>query len=255
MANEILYVPGIGTRYYYDPNIAGTPTLAEIGSGSHSSAIENGNPTFTFNGKALQFSMPYVQSAGLNGSHTIEYWMTLTDWNNTGASHQYGYFGSHSVSFVKILPKPISGTNNINLQLDFGDGDPEDTTVTLPDQTSPIHLAHVFDTSDSNYQLKLFVNGTKVKEHYFHMPWGNTIMLGGSIASYGATALADSFSGKISDFLVSSGAKYTSTFTPARPTVNTGALSKAGNPINGFAAPEISYLEVADIPYKIVVAS
>lgn len=252
MANELLYVPGIGSRYYYNATTAGTVTLDKIGSGSFSSAVENGHPTITFNGKAFQFSI----GSGMSGSHTIEYWMTLTGWSNTGTSHQWGYIGSRSVSCEVWRPKPISATNNVNFQLDFLPyTDPEDTSVTLADQTTPVHVAEVFDTSDSNYQLKLYVNGTKVKEHYFQMPWANTIVLGGSVDAYGATALADAFTGKISEFLVSTGAKYTANFTPARYTVDKSALTKAGNPVENFTAPEISYLEVDDIPYKIVVAS
>ena len=251
MANELLYVPGIGSRYYYNATTAGTVTLNQIGSGSFSSALENGHPTITFNGKAFQFSI----GSGMSGSHTIEYWLTLTGWSNTGTSHQWGYINNHNVIYELWRPKPISATNNINFQLDFETSDPEDTNVTLADQTTPVHVAEVFDTSDSNYQLKLYVNGAKVKQHYFNMPWANTIVLGGSVASYGATTLADAFTGKISEFLVSTGAKYTADFTPARATVDKSALTKAGNPVENFTAPEISYLEVDDIPYKIVVAS
>ena len=251
MANELLYVPGIGSRYYYNATTAGTVTLNQIGSGSFSSAVENGHPTLTFNGKAFQFTI----GSGMSGSHTIEYWLSMPSWNNTGTSHQWGYIGSRSVSYELWRPKPASGTNNVNFQLDFEYPDPEDTSVTLADQTTPVHVAEVFDTSDSNYQLKLYVNGTKVKQHYFNLPWANTIVLGGSVSSYGATSLADAFTGKISEFLVSTGAKYTADFTPERATVDKSALTKAGNPVENFTAPEISYLEVDDIPYKIVAAS
>ncbi len=250
MANELLYVPGVGTRYYYNPTTAGTVTMTEIGSGTLTSALENGRPVMTFGGKALKFSI----GNGMQNSRTIEYWMTLSGWNNAGTSHQWGYLGSRSVGFVKWLPKPVTGTNNVNFQLDFGDGDPEDTVVTLPDQSSPVHVAQVFDTSDSNYQLKLYVNGTKVKEHYYHNPWTNVILIGGSIAETNDTTLTDAFTGKISDFLVTDSAKYTANFTPARPNVNLKSLSKGGNPIQGFTAPEMNYLEIDGIPYKIAVA-
>lgn len=251
MANELLYVPGVGTRYYYNATAAGTVTLTEMGSGTLTSAIENGYPTMTFGGKALKFSI----GNGMQNSRTIEYWMTLTGWNNTGTSHQWGYFGSRSVGFVKWLPKPITGTNNFNMQLDFGDGDPEDTTVSLTSQSDIVHVAQVFDTSDSNYQLKMYINGTKVKEHYYHNPWTNVILIGGSIAETDDTTLTDAFTGKISDFLVTDGAKYTANFTPARPNLKLANFSKGGNPIQGFTAPEMNYLEIGGIPYKIAVAS
>ena len=249
MANELLYVPGVGTRYYYNPTTAGTVTMTEIGSGTLTSALENGRPVMTFGGKALKFSI----GNGMQNSRTIEYWMTLSGWNNAGTSHQWGYFGTYP-NFVKWLPKTVAGTNNITLQLAFPDSDPEDTVVTLPDQTSPVHVAQVFDTSDSNYQLKLYINGTKVKEHYLHNPWTNVILIGGSITAGNDTTLTDAFTGKISDFLVTDGAKYTANFTPARPNVNLKSLSKGGNPIQGFTAPEMNYLEIDGIPYKIAVA-
>lgn len=251
MANELLYVPGIGTRFYYDATKAGSITLTEVGSGSFTSALENGRGAIAFNGKALKFDISY----GMQNSRTIEYWMTLTGWNNTGTSHQWGYMTSHNTSFVKWLPKPASGTNNFNMQLDFGDGDPEDTTVSLSSQTDPIHVAQVFDTSDSNYQLKMYINGTKVKEHYYHNPYTTTVVIGGSVSAYNSSSLTDAFTGKISDFLVTDGAKYTSNFTPARPTLDLSGFSKGGNPLENFTAPEINYLEIGGVPYKIAVAS
>lgn len=252
MANELLYFPGIGTRFFYAAASTGTVTLNEIGSASWSSALEDGHPTFTLAGATgFQFTI----GNGMTGSHTIEYWMKLSGWNNTGTSHQCGYIGSRSVGYELWRPKPIVSSNNVNMQLDFDYPDPEDTTVAFSNQTDFVHVAEVFDTSDSNYQLKMYVNGTKVKEHYFQMPWANTVMIGGSISSYGATALADAFTGKISEVLVSSGAKYTSNFTPARYTVDTSAMTKGGSSARNFDAPEISYLEVGGIPYKIVAAS
>lgn len=47
----------------------------------------------------------------------------------------------------------------------------------------------------------------------------------------------------------------TKKLTPARETVDTSTLTKGGNPMKNFAAPEINYLEIGGIPYKIVVAS
>lgn len=251
MANELLYVPGIGSRYYYNPTLAGTVYLDKIGNGSFSSAIENGHPTITFNGKAFQFTI----GNGMTGSHTIEYWMTLSGWNNAGTSHQWGHISSRNVSYELWRPKPIAGGNTVNMQLDFQYNEPEDTVITLPDQTSPVHVAEVYDQSDSNYQLKLYVNGTKVKEHYYYNAYTNTITLGGSVDAYGATALADAFTGKISELIVTSGVKYTANFTPTRQTVDTSAMTKDGNPVENFTAPEISYLEIGGIPYKIVAAS
>ena len=251
MANEILFVPGIGSRYYYNPTLGGTVSLDKIGSGSFTSALENGHPTITFNGKAFQFTI----GNGMSTSHTIEYWLSMPNWDNTGTAHQGGYVGSRNGSYELWRPKPVSGGNTVNFQLDFSYPDPEDTVVTLADQTTPVHVAEVFDMSDSNYQLKLYVNGTKVKEHYFQMSWANTIVLGGSVDAYQATALADYFKGKISELIVTSGVKYTANFTPARQTVDVSAMTKAGNPLENFTAPEINYLEVGGIPYKIAVAS
>ena len=251
MANEILFVPGIGSRYYYNPTLGGTVSLDKIGSGSFSSALENGHPVITFNGKAFQFTI----GSGMSASHTIEYWLSMPNWDNTGTAHQWGYVGSHNVSYELWRPKPVSGGNTVNFQLDFSYPDPEDTVVTLTDQTTPVHVAEVFDMSDSNYQLKLYVNGTKVKEHYFQMAWANTIVLGGSVDAYQATTLADYFKGKISELIVTSGVKYTANFTPARQTVDVSAMTKAGNPIENFTAPEINYLEIGGVPYKIAVAS
>ena len=226
MANELLYVPGVGTRYYYNATAAGTVTMSELGSGTLTSALENGKPTMTFNGKALKFLI----GNGMQNSRTIEYWMTLSGWNNVGTSHQWGYFGSRSVSFVN-------------------------TSVSLSSQSDIIHVAQVFDTSDSNYQLKMHINGTKVKEHYYHNPWTNAVLIGGSIAETDDTTLTDYFTGKISDFLVTDGVKYSANFTPARPEVDLSTLAKGGNPIQGFTAPEMNYLEIDGIPYKIAVAS
>lgn len=251
MANEILFVPGIGSRYYYNPTLGGTVSLSKIGSGSFSSALENGHPTITFNGKAFQFTI----GNGMSTSHTIEYWLSMPNWDNTGTAHQWGYVSNHNVSYELWRPKPIIGGNTVNFQLDFSYPDPEDTVVTLTDQTTPVHVAEVFDMSDSNYQLKLYVNGTKVKEHYFQMGWANTVVIGGSVDAYQATALADYFKGKISELIVTSGVKYTANFTPARQTVDVSAMTKAGNPLENFTAPEINYLEVDGIPYKIAVAS
>lgn len=47
----------------------------------------------------------------------------------------------------------------------------------------------------------------------------------------------------------------TKKLTPARETVDTSTLTKGGNPMKNFAAPEMNYLEIGGIPYKIVVAS
>lgn len=250
MANELLYVPGVGSRYYYNQT-AGAVSLDKIGSG-WTSALESGRPAISFNGAS---AFKFTFGSGMTGSHTIEYWLKLDGWNNSGTSHQWGYISSYNASYELWRPKTVAGTNNVNFQLDFQYNEPEDTAVTLPDQSSWVHVAEVYDTSDSNYQLKLYVNGTKIKEHYFQMAWANTLLLGGSIASASDTAVADGLTGKISDLIVTSGVKYTGTFTPARETVDTSSMTKAGNPIENFTAPEISYLEVEGIPYKIVVAS
>ena len=82
MANEILFVPGIGSRYYYNPTLGGTVSLDKIGSGSFTSALENGHPTITFNGKAFQFTI----GNGMSTSHTIEYWLSMPNWDNTGTA-------------------------------------------------------------------------------------------------------------------------------------------------------------------------
>lgn len=250
MANELLYMPGIGTRFYYSA-AAGSASLDVVGSDSWTSALEDGRGALALSGgTAFNFSIP-----GMSGSHTIEYWIKLTGWANTGTSHQWGYIGSRNLSYELWRPKAVSGTNNINMQLDFETADPEDTTVSLSSQNDFIHVAEVFDTSDSNYQLKMYVNGTKVKQHYFNMPWANALVIGGHIDTYGATAPADGFTGKISDVLVTSGVKYTDTFTPARPSLDLDGFTKGGNPIKNFTAPEINYLEIGGVPYKIAVAS
>lgn len=248
MANELLYVPGIGTRYYYASN--NNVTLTEIGSGTLTSALESNYPTMTFGGnKCLYFAF----GSGISSTNlTIEYWMSMPSWNNTGTIHQWGHFSS---GYSLWRPIPASGSNNVNFQLDFSYPDPEDTVVALADQTTPVHVAEVYDRTDSNYQLKLYVNGTKVKEHYLNRIWDNAFVLGGSISSASATAPTDSYVGKISQVLISTTAKYTANFTPARYTVDTSSMLKAGNPVEGFTAPEISYLDVGGIPYKIVVAS
>ncbi len=251
MANELLYVPGVGTRYFYDKNKLGTVLLAEIGASNWNSGLVDGHPCFTLSGTAFKFTT----GNAFTGSHTVEYWLKLDDWTNAGTTHFFG--NSRYNNFYGVAPAAVTGSNNISLKLYFdfdGSGD-QTTTVTLPNQSGWVHIAAVYEYSASNYKVNLYVNGTKVAEHYLQLIGSMRLLFGGSITGDSDTTLHDAFIGKMANIIVTSGVKYTGNFTPARETVDTSTLTKGGNPMKNFAAPEINYLEIGGIPYKIVVAS
>lgn len=251
MANELLYVPGVGTRYFYDKNKLGAVLLAEIGASNWKSGLVDGHPCFTLSGTAFKFTT----GSAFTGSHTVEYWLKLDGWTNAGTTHLFG--NSRYNNFYGVAPAAVAGSNNISLKLYFdfdGSGD-QTTTVTLPNQSGWVHIAAVYEYSASNYKVNLYVNGTKVAEHYLQLIGSMRLLFGGSITGDSDTTLHDAFIGKMANIIVTSGVKYTGNFTPARETVDTSTLTKGGNPMKNFAAPEINYLEIGGIPYKIAAAS
>ena len=249
MANEILYVPGVGTRYFYDKNTLGTVSLTEIGSSNWTSQLVDGHPCFTLSGTAFKFTT----GTAFTGSHTVEYWLNLDGWTNAGTTHLFG--NSRFNNFYGVAPVVVAGSNNISLKLYFdfdGSGD-QTTTVTLPSQSGWVHIAAVYEYSSSNYKVNLYVNGTKVAEHYLQLMGSMRLMFGGSITDDSDTTLHDAFVGKLANIIVSSGLKYTDTFTPAWDEVDVSGLAEGGDKMRNFTSPEIEYLDAGNVPYKISV--
>ena len=247
MANELLYVPGVGTRYFYDKNKLGTVLLAEIGASNWKSGLVDGHPCFTLSGTAFKFTT----GSAFTGSHTVEYWLKLDGWSNAGTTHLFG--NSRYNNFYGVAPVVVSGGNNISLKLYFdftGSGD-QTTTVTLPDQSGWVHIAAVYEYSASNYKVNLYVNGTKVAEHYLQLMGSMRLLFGGSITGDSDTTLHDAFVGKMANIIVTSGLKYTETFTPAWDKVDVSGLTEGGDKMHNFTSPEIGYLDVGNVPYKI----
>lgn len=247
MANELLYVPGVGTRYFYDKNKLGTVLLAEIGASNWKSGLVDGHPCFTLSGTAFKFTT----GSAFTGSHTVEYWLKLDDWTNAGTAHLFG--NSRYNNFYGVAPVVVSGGNNISLKLYFdftGSGD-QTTTVTLPNQSGWVHIAAVYEYGASNYKVNLYVNGTKVAEHYLQLMGSMRLLFGGSITGDSDTTLHDAFVGKMANIIVSSGVKYTANFTPAWAKVDVSALTESGDKMHNFTSPEIEYLDAGNIPYKI----
>ena len=247
MANELLYVPGVGTRYFYDKNKLGTVLLAEIGASNWKSGLVDGHPCFTLSGTAFKFTT----GSAFTGSHTVEYWLKLDGWTNAGTTHLFG--NSRYNNFYGVAPVVVSGGNNISLKLYFdftGSGD-QTTTVTLPDQSGWVHIAAVYEYSASNYKVNLYVNGTKVAEHYLQLMGSMRLLFGGSITGDSDTTLHDAFVGKMANIIVTSGLKYTETFTPAWDKVDVSGLTEGGDKMHNFTSPEIEYLDVGNVPYKI----
>lgn len=249
MANEILYVPGVGTRYFYNKNTLGTVSLTEIGSSNWTSQLVDGHPCFTLSGTAFKFTT----GSAFTGSHTVEYWINLDGWTNAGTTHLFG--NSRYNNFYGVAPAVVSGGNNISLKLYFdfeGSGD-QTTTVTLPSQSGWVHIAAVYEYSASNYKVNLYVNGTKVAEHYLQLMGSMRLLFGGSITDDSDTALNDAFVGKMANIIVTSGLKYTETFTPAWDEVDVSGLTEGGDKLRNFTTPEIEYLDAGNVPYKIAV--
>ena len=247
MANELLYVPGVGTRYFYDKNKLGTVLLAEIGASNWNSGLVDGHPCFTLSGTAFKFTT----AQAFTGSHTVEYWLKLDDWTNAGTAHLFG--NSRYNNFYGVAPVVVSGGNNISLKLYFdftGSGD-QTTTVTLPDQSGWVHIAAVYEYSAANYKVNLYVNGTKAAEHYLQLTASMRLVFGGAVETDSATTLFDFFTGKMANIIVSSGVKYTANFTPAWDKVDVSALTESGDKMHNFTSPEIGYLDVGNVPYKI----
>lgn len=249
MANEILYVPGVGTRYFYNKNTLGTVSLDEIGSSNWTSQLVDGHPCFALSGTAFKFTT----GSAFTGSHTVEYWLKLDGWANTGTAHVFGNSGFNN--FYGVAPAVVSGGNNISLKLyfDFDGSSDQATTVTLPSQSGWVHIAAVYEYNTPDYKVNVYVNGTKVAEHYLQLMGSMRLMFGGSVTADSDTALNDAFTGKMANIIVTSGLKYTGNFTPAWDEVDVSGLAEGGDKMRNFTAPEIEYLDAGNVPYKIAV--
>lgn len=247
MANEIFYMPGVGTRYYYDSTALGTVTLTELGATNWTTSIVDGHPCFNLSGTAFKF----VTGTAYTGSHTVEYWINLSGWTNTGTSHLFG--NSRFNNLYGIKPTVVSGTNNISLKLffDFTGTGEETATVTLQSQSGWVHIAAVYEYGTGANQVSIYANGTKVIDHYLQMMGSMRLLFGGTIEEDTDTSLLNSFTGKLGGIIVTAGAKYTSSFTPAWDKVNVKNLTEGGDKTKNFTAPEIEYLDVDSILYKL----
>jgi hypothetical protein len=206
MSNTLLYIPCNGTRYYYNSTVLGGITESLLGSGSLNCNNDGSKTYYQFSD---DYALNYIFNNTINSNLTIEYWINLSSWTNTGTS--IGYSNSRWQNFAALIPEPQLGSNTVTFKPYYGRTTYPTADVTLSSQSDWVHVAFTWDISSQ--EGKWYINGNLLlTSSGLGMMYYSRLILGGMATD--DTTLDNKFTGKISNIIMTEGIKYTSTFTP-----------------------------------------